>query len=581
MLDSTWFHHWNTIPDGKTGSHCTIRIAWVTALLLVWLSQPVRSAEPPLLLQASPPGKAIVMLPGGELEILYMVSGQHCASIRSGDGGVTWSEPRIEFEFRKTAGVPVVLVDRQGELHAFLLVLRGSGRTPTVDYFYDIWHAATRDGRSRWSHPQRIFEGYVGALNGVVQLQSGRIVLPHQFWVPGLRSEPPTGSHVVTTSYSDDGGQTWRLSPARLTSPCRNDYIGSNYGATEPVAVQLRDGRVWMLIRTQTGFLYESFSPDGVEWSEARPTRFRSSNSPANLLRLPDGRLVVFWNNCENPSRVDGEPVYTTRDALHAAISSDEGRTWKGYREAFRDPNRNQPPPRRGDRGTAYPFSTVTRKGKIILATGQGQGRIALARIDPEWIGAASREDDFSSGLEGWCVFKPFGPADYYWRDRVQGPRLVDHPTRAGAKTLQVRRPDDRTGDEAVWNFPAGRRGEVSLKILLPEGSAGGVIALADRFIQPTEPAAERLEVFRLNLDAEGRIEDGPVLAKGRWHTLRLSWDLDRELCRVDLNGKPAGVLPRLNSDNDALNYLRLRSNAPSPDPAGMLIEGVAATREE
>ena len=341
-LDSNSVHHCTTIPHGMTRARRAVRIAWVATLLLACLRTPAWSAEPPALLHASPPSKAVVTLPGGDLGILYMVSGQHCASIRSGDGGATWSEPRVEFEFRKPAGVPVVLVDREGELHAFLLVRRGGGRTPTVDYFYDIWHAATGDARTRWSQPQRIFEGYVGALNGVVQLESGRIVLPHQFWVSGLRSEPPTGSHVVTTSYSDDRGKTWRLSPARLTSPCRSDYIGSNYGATEPVATQLRDGRVWMLIRTQTGFLYESFSPDGVEWSEAKPTRFRSSNSPANLLQLPDGRLVVFWNNCENPSRVDGEPVYTTRDALHVAISSDEGRIWTGYREAFRDP---QPQP--------------------------------------------------------------------------------------------------------------------------------------------------------------------------------------------------------------------------------------------
>ena len=244
------------------------------------------------------------------------------------------------------------------------------------------------------------------------------------------------------------------------------------------MATQLRDGRVWMLIRTQTGFLYESFSPDGIEWSEARPTRFRSSNSPANLLRLPDGRLVVFWNNCENPSRVDGEPVYTTRDALHVAISADEGHTWAGHREAFRDPNRNQSPPRRGDRGTAYPFSTATREGQVILATGQGQGRIALVRIDPEWIGAASREDDFSSGLEGWSVFKPFGPAEYFGAGTAAG---------GSSDPLQVRRPDDRSLTRRSGTSRLGRG--PGLASNLPEGSEGGSsLSLTDS--SPTEPAA-------------------------------------------------------------------------------------------
>ena len=45
--------------------------------------------------------------------------------------------------------------------------------------------------------------------------------------------------------------------------------------------IELRDGRLWMLMRTQTGFLYESFSRDqGENWSEAGPSRFISSSSP-------------------------------------------------------------------------------------------------------------------------------------------------------------------------------------------------------------------------------------------------------------------------------------------------------------
>ena len=552
-----------------------LRLVLAVSVLLPCLGQQGRVAEPPVLLRASPPSKAVVRLPDGQLCILYTVSGEHCASVRSSDGGRTWSEPRVEFEFKQPAGVSVVPVDQRGDLHAFMMVRRGTGRSPTVDYFYDIWHAASSGEDGGWSRPKRIFAGFVGALNGVIQLETGRIVLPHQFWVPGLLSEPPTGSHVVTTSYSDDGGKTWQLSPARLTSPCHADYIGGNYGATEPVVTRLRDGRLWMLIRTQTGFLYESFSRDGVRWSEARPTRFRSTNSPANLLRLDDGRLVVFWNNCENPSRVEGESVYTTRDALHVAISRDEGRSWKGYREAFRDPNRNETPPRQGDRGTAYPFSTETADGKIILATGQGQGRIALVQIDPTWIEMTHHQDDFSGGLDGWCVFKSFGPVDYYWRDRVQGARLVDHPTRPAAKVLQVRRPDEKAGDEAVWNFPAGNRGKLSLGILLPEGSSGGALALADRFIQPADPVAEQLESFRLALSPEGRLGDGPTIAKGRWHTLLLSWDLDKNSCWVTVDGQQSFVLSRLNRQSDALSYLRLRSTAASQDPVGFLIEQV------
>ena len=84
-----------------TRSLGTAQTILVTGLLLICLGSQISGAEPPVLLQASPPGKAIVTLPGGELCILYIVSGKHCASIRSSDGGATWSEPRIEFELVK------------------------------------------------------------------------------------------------------------------------------------------------------------------------------------------------------------------------------------------------------------------------------------------------------------------------------------------------------------------------------------------------------------------------------------------------------------------------------------------------
>jgi hypothetical protein len=567
--------------------------------------------EAPVLLDAVPPGKAVVRLPNGTIKILFFVAGEHCASIRSDDDGSTWGQPRVEFPFDEPrAGVPLAFVDRDGRLHAFLLVRRGTGSRPTVDYFYDIWHNRTTPDRRQWEQPKHIFEGYVGALNGVAQLAGGRIVLAQQFWVPGRTSAPPTGSHVVTANYSDDGGATWQLAPGRLTAPCYPDYIGSNYGACEPVVLALKDSRAWMLLRTQTGFLYQSFSPDGVDWSPAAPTAFRSSNSPANVVRLPDGRIVLFWNNCENPSRVDGAPVYTTRDALHAAVSRDDGKTWRGFREVHRDPYRNEPPPKRGDRGTAYPFSTVTGDGKVLLATGQGRGRTALLRIDPDWLEATHHEDDFSGGLDGWSVFKPFGPASGYWRNRTQGPQLVDPPDKGGAnsplkkgtvplgggrnigenrrsqrdsplfqraaKVLHIRRPDDKAGDEAVWNFPAGRRGRLVVRLMLQAGFAGARIALADRFIPPGDPVAEELAVFRLTIDSDGRLEGGPQLAPGRWYTLAFDWDLGDGRCGVLLDGAPSTALARVNRQSDAVSYLRLASTAEELDRAGCFVERVS-----
>lgn len=537
---------------------------------------PGHSVSGPVVVCTSPPGNCVVLLPDGTLKNLFLVQGKHCASSISTDGR-SWSEPKVEFVFtRDESGVPVALVDHDGELHAFLLVRRGTGGRPGVDYFYDIWHCRTSDNRSKWSQPKCIFEGYVGALNGVAQLSSGRIVLPQQYWVEGSKCAPPTGCHVVTTNYSDDAGKAWKLSSAKLTAPCYADYPGSNYGACEPVILELKDGRAWMLMRTQTGSLYESFSRDGVHWSQAEATRFCSSNSPASLLRLPDGRIVVFWNNCENPSRVNGLAIYTNRDALHAAISDDEGKTWCGYREVVRDPKRNEPPPKRGDRGTAYPFSTATRNGKILLSTGQGAGRRVFILIDPEWLCATHHEDDFSNGLDEWSVFKPFGPVTgRVWRNRTVGAHLINHPDKAGAKVLHVRRPDEKDGDCAVWNFPIGSKGKLTMNIMLQEGFGGASIALADRFITPNDPVADKLVPFKLTIGADGQLPGGAKLQTGRWYRLDLIWDIEKDQCRVLADGKQAAILPRLNKDSEDIGYLRLHSTAKTIEPAGFLVEYV------
>lgn len=536
--------------------------------------------QPPVVL-GSAGGSWLVEAPGGEIDKVFTRAagdGLDLARQRTTDNGRSWSEPTTIMKLpAKNWSTPLALLAGNGELHLFWMVARGTGRRPAVDFFIDIWHAKSKDRQTAWTQPKRIFEGYVGSINGMAQLRSGRIVLPFAYWVGGRPEAPPTGANITTTIFSDDDGETWKPSRAALTAPCYENYNGANYGACEPTIIELKDGRVWMLIRTQTGWLYESFSRDGVTWSEPRPSRFCSSDSPAYLTRLSDGRIAIFWNNCENTSRVNSQGVYTNRDVLHGAISDDEGKTWRGYREVCRDPFRNDPPPRRGDRGTAYPYATPTKDGKLLLVTGQGHGRRNILLIDPDWLCATRLADDFSEGLEGWCVFKAFGPAEGWWRNRTQGPVLVDHPTKAGAKALHVRRPDDKDGDGAVWNFSIGRRGRASVRILLRQGFGGAGIALADRFIQPTDTVGEKTVLAVLPIRADGHIGGNAKLEPGKWYTVDLAWDLDKAECRVSVDRTSAGVLTISNRPSPGVCYLRLRSTAPSPDRAGFLVESVAA----
>jgi hypothetical protein len=540
------------------------------AALFSFLPPASADAPPPtLLLQTTPIG--IVMMPDGSYAYFNRTDPAKKPVLETPNGKEVALAPA--FAFRKPPKRPgwLLLLDRDGELHEVTLKGRGDGRKIAIDRFIDVWHRKTADGQKRWLDPRPVWEGYTGALMGYRQLASGRLVVPFGKWVPGRPTAPPTGANVVTAIYSDDSGKTWKVSPSELTSPCYRDYNGNNYGACEPTIVQVKDGRVYMLMRTQAGFLYESWSKDGAEWSPAVPSRFHVSTGPPGLLELADGRLVVFWNNCEMPPRLDGQGVYAGRDALHAAISDDGGKTWRGFREVYRDPHRNETPPHRGDRGTAYPFGTFDKSGHILVLSGQGTGRRNFLRFHPDWLTATTHEDDFSRGLEAWHVFKPFGPARGYWRDRTVGAHLIDHPTRPGAKALHVRRPDDKDPDGATWNFPLGWKGKLTVRLMLREGSAGGILALTDRFFDPTDDTGERLALFHLDLDPKGK------LTPGTWHTLTLRWNLTAGRCDVTLDDKPSTTLKQRHPTGNGLSYLRLHSTAREIDRVGFLVDLVRA----
>ncbi len=493
---------------------------------------------------------------------------------RSTDFGRTWTQPATLAGIKTPYGASLhTLRSRSGTLHGFFARLRGEGRNPAVDRFIDLWHLRSQDNGKTWTEPSRIFEGYCGSFQQVVELRSGTLVLPFARWIPNRPSAPPTGSNVTTVVYSRDGGATWSVSPAELTAPCAAGFNGNNYGAIEPVILELKDGRVWMLIRTQAGRLYEAFSRDGISWSSAQPSRFVSSTSPAFLLRLKDGRLAVFWNNCEMPERVDGQGVYGGRDALHAAISSDEGKTFVGYREVYRDPYRSIDPPRSGDRGTAYPWAAVGADGTILLISGQGERRRRMLRVDPAWITAGTAASSFENGLEDWCVYKPYGPARGFWRARHAGPALQPDPGGSGKSVLVLGRPAGQDADAAVWNFPGGSTGVLRIRLRVPAGSEGVAISLADHFLDPTDTRWADRSRYQLRLGGSGGVA---LPADGAWHEVKLSWQSGEREARVSLDGSEIRRLEPSGNGAEALSYLHLRSLAENSGSAGAQIAAVS-----
>lgn len=444
--------------------------------------------------------------------------------------------------------------------------------------YLNVWMQSVRP--TSVSQPKMIWRGYNGSQMEYQQLPSGRLIVPFGSFLPHTQPVPPTGRHETVIQYSDDNGATWTESESKLISPCYEGFNGNNEGACEPAIEPLDNGRIWMLMRTQAGFLYQSFSTDnGTTWQTAHASRFHTSTGPPNIMRHKNGSLVVCWNNCEMPPRADGQGVYGGRDALHIAVSDDEGSTWRGFREIYLDHRRNDNPVSSGDRGTAYPLAGFTTDGNVVVISGQGIGGRNPIVIDPQWIVETEASDDFSDGLNQWSVYKHHGPAKGWWRARAVGCELVANPTDASAKSLHVRKPDEMPADGATWNFPNGWIGTLRTRVMIRKGSAGGVICLNDRMFDPVNDYGEQFSVFHIELTPESEL--GTVLKPETWHDISLRWNLGKSECLVSVDDQPVARFPIKNQSINGISYVRFRSAAAALDAAGFLVDSVKVSIDD
>lgn len=253
------------------------------------------------------------------------------------DGGETWEPVRELTRLPQgRAAHPTVHRTRDGALHLFFLGYikfewDKEHINPTGGCRSDLWTARSTDDGKTWSEPQMIFEGYTGSTNGAEETREGRLVVPFSHYVSG------PGRLVAKTVSSVDGGRTWEPSNALDIGGA-----GDHDGALEPCVIELKDGRLWTLIRTTRKVFWESFSTDGGRtWSPAKAGTIDSTSAPAHVIRLTDGRLAMAWNRAEGGRRL-----------LHLALSADDGESWTPSFIAVRG-------------STAYPFLLEAAPGEL------------------------------------------------------------------------------------------------------------------------------------------------------------------------------------------------------------------------
>lgn len=196
---------------------------------------------------------------------------------------------------------------------------------------------------------------YVFRMNKLTVLSTGEWVLPVTHALEPVFDWFADEKQLQGVAISTNQGKIWAL----------NGTIEAPKWALECMTVELKDKQLWMLIRTGSGYLWESFSANkGKTWTEAKPTEIESPGSRFFISRLNSGNLILV--NHYN---------FKGRSHLTAQISTDDGKTWNDG--LLLDERRN----------ISYPDGVQSKNGLIWIVYDrdrQGAGEILMAKFREE-----------------------------------------------------------------------------------------------------------------------------------------------------------------------------------------------------
>ncbi len=356
-----------------------------------------------------------------------------------------------------------------------------------------------------------------------------------------------------------------------------------------------------MLIRTAQDYHYESFSNDGGEsWSDPVPSRFYGTITMPTLQRLNNGNILLLWCNTTPLPEIEHtldywEDVFTNRDAIHAAISDDDGLTWLGFREVYLNPLRNDSlmATRYGklgslDRSVHQSEIVELDNDKILISLGQHPNFRALIKMNINWLYEKERYDDFSKGLNNWSIHSYIkGIKGHCAYNRKPGAVLVNHPNKPDRKVMHLRAAQDTSmlcqNNGAVFNFPAGISGEITVRMKFNQGFEGMQINLHDRWFNPVDTVARYFAMHHIDIPADLLIGNDDKLIPDTWYNLRLEWinsdNPETGYCQLFIDNEKQDLhLPLNIRTTNGISYIHFLLPLLSEVNNGILFESIIAT---
>jgi predicted neuraminidase len=235
---------------------------------------------------------------------------------------------------------------------------------PSPREWVGAWRRSIDSGRT-WSAASYLPAGLIGPvrtkpldLGGGVWLAGSSVEAGYRWDSP---ADAPYRAWAVWVERTEDHGRTWsRYGPVAVP--------GEPFGVIQPTLWQSGGAEIRMLMRStnRIGRIVASSSGDGGRsWSPAVPTNLPNPNAGIDVVRLNDGRLILVYNH-----------MTEGRNALHLAVSDDDGITW-GQPRLLED----------GPGEYSYPAVIQSADGLVHVTYTWRRTRIRHVVIDPARIG--------------------------------------------------------------------------------------------------------------------------------------------------------------------------------------------------